>query len=437
MKVLHQTRSASWGLLMAFAVSAIPLGQGRGQEMSDSARNELKRRIRAASPAVASRRAAVDVAQARRFAVGLPAPATLSAGIEEVPGAFDVAGAQSMRVDVSRDFLPRGQRIAQRAVADLDVRRAALEVEIAERTVDLSVDELVLRAAAQAAIARRLASQDSLLRSAEDALRARFAVADARFVDVLRLRTERLRTESEQRLAFAEYQVARGQLLRLAPSLAAELRPLADASIAREGERLIAGEWLALPSLDSLAAASRAQRLSALAVERAQASRRLARAELRPVISPSVGIQRFTEGSGGTELGLTAGVSLTLPFTARGGNRARSALADRELELAQSERLAADAALAAALAAAADRYEIARGQIAAYDAALLRGAREEREAALAAYRTGGLSLLELIDFERALAQAEVSRLRSRIEAAEAMTRYLSTALGAASVGGFR
>jgi outer membrane protein TolC len=53
------------------------------------------------------------------------------------------------------------------------------------------------------------------------------------------------------------------------------------------------------------------------------------------------------------------------------------------------------------------------------DAALLRGAREERESALAAYRTGSVSLLELLDFERALARAEIERVHALLEAVDA------------------
>ena len=45
---------------------------------------------------------------------------------------------------------------------------------------------------------------------------------------------------------------------------------------------------------------------------------------------------------------------------------------------------------------------------------------EERESALAAYRTGSLSLLELIDFERALSRAEIERIRALIDAADAL-----------------
>ena len=71
-------------------------------------------------------------------------------------------------------------------------------------------------------------------------------------------------------------------------------------------------------------------------------------------------------------------------------------------------------AVRARIAAAAERYAAARERLAVFDAALLRGAREERESALASYRTRGLSLLELLDFERALARAEIDRVRAGI-----------------------
>ena len=101
---------------------------------------------------------------------------------------------------------------------------------------------------------------------------------------------------------------------------------------------------------------------------------------------------------------------------------------------AQAERSATMARVGSAVAEAADRYEVARAQLGAFDAALLRGAREEREAALSAYRTGSMTLLELIDFERALAQAEVTRLRSQLEAADALLDLIAAALGADDLG---
>ena len=76
---------------------------------------------------------------------------------------------------------------------------------------------------------------------------------------------------------------------------------------------------------------------------------------------------------------------------------------------------------------ARERYEAARERLAGYDATLLRAAGEERESALAAYRTGDLSLLELVDFERALSRAEIDRLRAGLDALTALTDLLSGA----------
>jgi cobalt-zinc-cadmium efflux system outer membrane protein len=415
-----------WGLgLQARTLAA--------QVPQDSTRARLKERIRATSPALESRRVALGTAQARRMAAGLSAPAVLSAEVEEVPGVANVLRAQALRVDIGRELLPRARRSAERAIAESDVERARIELEVATAATDLLTDQLVVRAGGAAAIAARLASEDSLLRGAEEALRARFAVADARYVDVLRLRTERLRVETERHRARADYKVARGQLVRLA-RVDTSMTELVDASIALEASLALSG---AAPprGLDSAAALSGALRLAALDVQRAEATRRLVRSELRPVMSPSVGVQRFGEAGSSSSIGLTAGISISLPFTARRATGARSTVADHEVVLARAQQLATQASLATALATAHDRYEAAREQIASFDAALLRGARDEREAALAAYRTGGMTLLELLDFERALAQAEVSRIRSRVEAAEALKQYLAAALGLENIGG--
>ena len=396
------------GIAFSLGACAPVLG---AQTPSDSAKARLKQEIRASSPTIARRQAALEAAQARRRVAGLLPPAVLSAEIEEVPSFANVAGAQSMRLDIGTDFVPRARRDAERGIADTDVERARIELEIAIVAGDVQVEQLVVRAGGGAAIAARLASEDSLLRAAEDAVRAMFAVADARYVDVLRLRTERLRVETELHRAGAEYRIARSQLVRLAMAEdTSSIVMLVNDAVASEAAHVLAGAPLPVHGIDSTTAIEGARRLSALAVQRAEANRRLVRAELRPVFSPSLGLQRFEESTGGSSVGLTAGFSVSLPVTARGYSRARTAVAERETDLARAEQRASDAAL-------------------------LRGAREEREAALAAYRTGGMTLLELLDFERALAQAELSRIRSHIEAAEALLQYLGAALGLRDIGG--
>ena len=419
---------ASFGLIL-FAELAV------AQSPGDSLATIIKQRIRESSPLLAARRAQVDVALARRAATGIRPPTTISGEIEEVPSFVNVIGAGSMRVDLSRELRTSGLRFAEQAVADKDVERARLEVEIAERALDAAADQLIIQAGGFAAIAARLASEDSLLRGAEEALRARFSVGDARYTEVLRLRTERLRVESEIFHNGADARISRRQLVRLASSGdSTVLGTVVDAAIAQAASRLLGGALAAPLSVDSLIANSAAARLAQVAVDQAEASRRRALAERRAPISASLGLQRFSGDDGGKVFGLTAGVSVPLGSTARTLNAARLTLAEKEIAAAQAERSATMARVGSAVAEAADRYEVARAQLGAFDAALLRGAREEREAALSAYRTGSMTLLELIDFERALAQAEVTRLRSQLEAADALLDLIAAALGADDLG---
>lgn len=421
--------------IRAFALLAVVGQVALAQAPADSLVRTIKERVRASNPLIAARSARVDVALARRAATGLRPPASISAEIEEVPSFLNVVGAGSMRVDLSRDFRTSGVRTAEQAIADKDVERARLEVEVAERGLDAAVDQLLAKAGGSAAIAARLASEDSLLRGAEEALRARFSVGDARYTDVLRLRTERLRVETEIFRGGADARISRRELLRLVNAAdTAVVGRMVDQAITRTASAFLTGPLAPLSSVDSLIAQSATIRLARLAIEEAEAVRRRALAERRPPLTASLGLQKFTGESGGAAFGVTAGVSLPLAATNRRFNDARLALADRELSLARAEQTLATVRVTSAIAVAADRYEVARAQLAAFDAALLRGAREEREAALAAYRTGSMPLIELIDFERALAQAEVTRLRSQLDAADALLDLIAAALGLDEIG---
>lgn len=415
--------------IRAFAILVICGQVALAQSPADSLARTIKAQVRASSPLLSARRARVDVALARRAATGIRPPATISGEIEEVPSFLNVANAGSMRVDLSHDFRTSGLRSAEQAVADKEIDRARLELEVAERGLDAVVDQLITKAGGSAAIAARLASEDSLLRGADEALRTRFSVGDARYTEVLRLRTERLRVETEIFRNGAEARIARRELLRLVGRDTTTVGRTLDEAIARMASALLTGPLPGLPAIDSLVAASASVRLAGLAIDQAEASRVRALAERRAPISASLGLQRFTGETGSSSFGLTAGVSIALPSTTRRLNDARIVVADQELRLARAERDLATVRVRNAVGTASDRYEVARAQLVAFDAALLRGAREEREAALAAYRTGSMPLIELIDFERALAQAEVNRLRSQLDAADALLDLIAAALG--------
>ena len=378
----------------------------------------LRDGARQSSPAVTAARAELEAARARSRAAGFAAPAYLSAGISEAPNANLDQG--NIRLEVGRTLFTGARRRAERTLAEAEVRGAEVVLAAAERRVDAVVRRELIRAAGEQLVANRLASEDALLTSAEEGLRTRFTVGDARYTDVLRLRTERLRVQSERAAAIAEARGARVALGGLVgDSLRGDFQPAVDALAATD----FAAAWRSLlpeaDVLDSLVAATGDVQQSEVAVARARAAQALTAAERRPLVDASAGIQRIGQANDGPALGPSVGVTVSLPFTAARANRLGAQAAASEVVAAESGRRATLATVRARVAAAAERYAAARQRLEVFDAALLRGARDEREAALASYRTRGVSLLELIDFERALARAEIDRIEALIDAADA------------------
>ena len=376
------------------------------------------------SPELMARRAALAAAEMRLRATGFVPAAVLSSELEDAPnGRF---GESSVRVGVEREFLTGSLRAAARDAASADVRIAEALLQAAE----LRSTAQALRAGVEAIgwdlVSNRLAAQDSLLQSAEVSLRTRFTVGEARYVDVLRLRTERLRVLADRSIAFSQ---ARTGALTLEALLGAGDAETGDAvsrtvSVALDTTTrgtfaaFLRGDLPQAPDVDSLIARSGVLQLVDAQVARAVSAQRYVLASQRPLVTAGFGVQRIGGDDGG--IGPTIGASVTLPFTARARNRATAAAAAQDVTTATALRRANLATLRGRLRTARDRYEAARGRIAAFDISLLRGAREERESGLAAYRSGDLSLIELLDFERALSRAEVERTRAIIDAASAL-----------------
>lgn len=411
-------------LLVVFA------SHGAAQEvipMDPAIAEPLRTAILQSNPSLRAARASVEAAQARLSGAGLAPAAVLTGEIEDVAGGTDLKGAD-VRLQVEREFLTGGRRSAARSLASADVRVAEATLYAAERRILARGYAAVARLAASRETARRLAAEDSLLLAAEASLRDRFAVGEARYVDVLRLRTERLRVQSERAEALTSVQTARSVLAGL---VSQNDLPQIETLLADRAQGLLEGPVPPAPDLDSLITAAGALRLSDAVLERARAERELVLAEQRPRISAALGAQRIAEEIGGGSFGPVLETSITLPFTARGANRAVALAAEREVAAAVARRAAVVATIRADLSAALARYEAARERLAVYNQALLRGVREERESALAAYRAGELSLIELLDFERALARAEIERLGARADAAEALADLLAGATRAA------
>ena len=390
--------------------------------------------LRASNPDLAARRVALTAAEARLGAAGFAPAAVLSAELEDAPRAR--LGEASIRLGVEREILTGRRRAAARAAAEADMRAAAAAVRVTEQRAAAVALRALVQTVGWRAVAGRLASQDSLLASAEGSLRARFGVGDARYVDVLRLRTERLRVQTERSGSLTEARAGAFALVSLLGGTSDAPGGVSVANVARLDSLVsvgqtpfVRGELPPAPDVDSLLAGSGLVALADAEVTQSAALRQLLIAMQRPQVSAGIGLQRVgAEGNG--DLGPTVGVSVSLPFTARRANAAALSAADRGVEAAVAGRRATLAAVRGALGAARDRYEAARARLAVFDAALLRGARDERESALAAYRTADLSLLELVDFERALSNAEIERTRALVDAAGALADLFAGAAGA-------
>ncbi|MGH7577651.1 MAG: TolC family protein [Longimicrobiales bacterium] len=418
----HVGRAVLVTCVLAAAASTAAAQEWAPLESEHVAR--LQDAVLARNAMLVSARATVDAARARADAAGL-APAMVLAGeIEDVPDGYDV-GSAVIRVELAREFMTGGRTAASRALASADVALAEARLEAIERRVRAEVLLELTRLTSARAIARRLAAEDTLLLGAEAALRDRFSVGDARYVDVLRLGAERLRVQTDRAAIVADEHAAREALAALSDVSDRDVvLALADSALGADPVAT-AATFPPAPAIDSLLALSAPVVRASAEVDRAVAAQSLGVANQRMRFAGSIGVQRTIEQDGGSAFGPVVGASLTLPFTAGRANRGERRAVEREVAAARAARDAVVARVRGVLAGVAARYEAARSRLAVYDVALLRAVDEERESALAGYRAGQLSLIELIDFERAIARAEIEWLRAHADAVEAYANLIA------------
>ncbi len=400
--------------------------------------SSLRIAVLANAPELTAWRSELKAADARRDALGFAPPATATVETEDARNGRP--SQSSARLVVGWELLTGTRRRSERAVGDAAVVESRLLFEGTRRRVLANTVRALYAGSGWRLIVDRLAAQDEILADAETSVQARFATGDARYVDVLRVRTERLRVQGTRATAEAEIDAGETALAALLGGDSAAVRA-ALAALDRTARNATAGTDLLTdasrlpeaPAVETLTAVALPVLLAEARGARLRAERLLLVARQRPAPTVAFGLQRIgpdAERAPGVGPVLSAGV--TLPFTARNANRAALVAADRTIASAGASGAATRVAVHASLAIAQARYAAARRRALAFDAALLRGAREERENALAAYRSGQLSLVEFLDFERALAEAENSRIRTSLEALDALAALLAgPALGRA------
>lgn len=391
---------------------------------ADSARivqalGRLRSGARVDNPEVVVARANLEVAGARAAASGLANPASLSAGLSEAPGRNIDQG--NLRLEIGRDFLTGPRRRAERSVAQIEVQSAELELALALRRVDAELLRNAVFAVANRNIAERLRAEDELLAGAEEGVRSRFGIGEARYTDVLRLRTERLRVQSERSTVIAAGRSSAADLAGIMgpgitrASLSAVIDTLSMSTLAEVWKTFVPPS----PPLDSLLSLTGDAQRRALDYARATAARDLTAAARKTQLSAFAGIQRIGQANNGPTLGPSLGVTVSLPFTAAKSNKLNATAESLAIAAANTAQRVGSSSTRAALEAAMERFESARSRLETFDATLLQGARDERTSALAAFRTGEMSLIDLLDFERAIARAEIERLHALMDAVDA------------------
>lgn len=390
----------------------------------------VQRVARTNSPAVLAARARRDAVRSRAAATGFVGPVTLTAGLSEAPNGDPTQG--NLRLEFGRELFAARRNGATRDVAAASAAMAETEVRAAEREVDALVLRETVRAGAWRAIADRLAAEEQLLSGADENVRSRFAVGAARYVDVLRVRTERIRVQTERAAALSEIRAGRAALVGLLGAGGVQAGALLD-SLAQPSTTAGAGGPIAMwhdlimmrVSLDSILVASRDVAAADGAVRQARAEQALGIAQRRAQVTAYAGVQRIGQANNGPAFGPSLGFTTTLPFTSSRPNALVAQADAQSVASAEESRRAVTSAARTRLLVARERLDAARERLSVFDAALLQGAREERESALASFRSGGITLLDFIDFERTLARAEIDRVHALLDAADALADLLS------------
>lgn len=408
---------ASAAVVLAFSVSV--LGAQAAPSELLGAHRQLLSTASNADAALRIARARLAAAKAASAAAA-PTPVT-TLGAEFADGLGGNIATGNLTVTASREIHSGARRAAARDVAAVDVATAMSEVAAHERALSLEITRDLAAAVGATRILARIDAGDVWLADAESALTTRFSNGDARYLDVLRVRTERLQLAADRADAVADRRAAIAALrTRVGDAMTATtLAALVDRAAADAEPE----SWRALlgsrPANDSLLGWSDALRAARADEARSEAQRRLLVAEQRRQWNGVAGVQRIGPDNGGNSLGIVLGLSTTLPFTARRGFAALQQSADTNVMAAAVTSAAVQQHVASQLDAALARDEAAQERLRLFNGALGGATSGERDAALAHYRNGEITLLELLDFERALLRVEVERARAITAAAAA------------------
>ena len=290
-------------------------------------------------------------------------------------------------------------------------RGTALDVARAERDAAAAETASASDRSREAATAAwfRLAGDEELekIARARSARLERTADAVKALFDAGRVpRLDVVRTQAEAASAKADVLTAAAERRAAAAGLAYLVGEAPGTDLAAAGERPAPEPLPDLASLESRASGAADLRAAEARGRAADARIERARREGLPALTLEGGVDVDDPTLPGTDKHVSLG--LTVPV----GARAAVAVTSAERERAAAERARLVRSIEAEIVATWNRTEAARQRLAALDGATLPSAREAAELAGIAYREGRLDLLRLLESERALLDAGVSRVET-------------------------
>ncbi|PZU48193.1 MAG: transporter [Sphingomonas sp.] len=340
------------------------------------------------SPLLEAAEADSRAADAARTVAGLRPNPTLTTELENFAGSGAYRGTRSAEATASLGFPIElgGKRAARLALADVQITRASLGSVAAGADLKLNVTEAY--AVAVATTQRLATARDEARIAADGARAARLRVEAGRASPIEAQRADLARINADAAVGQAERaaSVARGALERL-------IGPVSGAQLDTGWFRHIPARTAAQAQGSLLLAAADAD------VAAADAGVRLAQSQRVPDLTLGAGARRLVESDSNAAL-----VSLSVPMplfqngrAALAGARAERQAADARRRLTeirlQQQIIAADAALADAVAAAATASGPA-----------LAAAEEAARIARIGYANGKFSQLDLLEAERSLSE---------------------------------
>lgn len=315
-------------------------------------------------------------------------------------------------VRFSQELGVPGARGRAKEVARIEVAIAEANRESFALRLRGDVTRAYRRVQADALSLRTLETLRKTAADLEQMVSTRLRTGGARYLDVLRVRSERVRIENdvvEAERALREDRRALNALMARAPD-----EPLATADT-----------LVYVPLADSLATvlrramASRPRLQAArLEVERGGAQVALARNGLLPSTSLSAGLDRVP---GSDSPGFGGEISVSLPFAPWTDRRARISEASASRGSAQARLQAVEREVDSVLRNAFDSARSAERQVQQFDRILLADASDAIRTAIQNYQAGQIDGLELFETLRTFRSIELEHIRALLNYQLALT----------------